>query len=218
MTGGLLYKKIMIFNNRKYKDTVFRELYKDKQNLLELYNAVNNTNYDNPDDLIVKTLGGNTYLKVKNDASFILDYELNLYEHQGTPCANIPLRMLFYVTETLREMVSLEETYKKTIFRIPLPKFAVFYNGVDAMPERLTYKLSDMFEKQALEPELELKVTVYNINAGNNKALLAAANTLREYSLFVSKVRKWIEIERGKYQNLWKEKKSRMMKTATMPI
>ncbi|MBE5843689.1 MAG: hypothetical protein E7302_05835 [Butyrivibrio sp.] len=183
----------MNYDNRKYKDTVFRELYKDKHNLLELFNAMNNTNYNNPDDLTVKTLEGNTYLRVKNDASFILDDELNLYEHQCTPCPNIPLRMLFYVTETLREMISLEDTYKETKYHIPIPRFVVFYNGSIPLPEKITYKLSDLFSKNIPYPELDLIVTVYNINNGHNSVLLDAANTLREYSIFVSKVRKYIK-------------------------
>ena len=37
--------------NQKHKDTVFRMLFSDKKHLLSLYNAVNETNYQNPDDL-----------------------------------------------------------------------------------------------------------------------------------------------------------------------
>ena len=37
--------------NRNYKDTVFRMLFSDRKNLLSLYNAVNGTDYQNPDDL-----------------------------------------------------------------------------------------------------------------------------------------------------------------------
>ena len=41
--------------NRNYKDTVFRMLFSDRKNLLSLYNAVNQSNYKNPEDLeIVK--------------------------------------------------------------------------------------------------------------------------------------------------------------------
>lgn len=37
--------------NRKYKDTVFRMLFSDKENLLSLYNAINRSVYENPEDL-----------------------------------------------------------------------------------------------------------------------------------------------------------------------
>ena len=37
--------------NRKYKDTIFRMLFSDKKNLLSLYNALNGTHYNNPEDI-----------------------------------------------------------------------------------------------------------------------------------------------------------------------
>ncbi len=54
----------------KFKDNVFCMLYRDKKNLLELYNALNNSAYTNVDDLQVTTLNGGSYMKYKNDASF----------------------------------------------------------------------------------------------------------------------------------------------------
>ena len=41
---------------RNYKDTVFRMLFKEPENLLALYNAVNKTNYTNVEDLKITTL------------------------------------------------------------------------------------------------------------------------------------------------------------------
>ncbi len=54
---------------RNYKDTVFRMIFKDKKELLTLYNAINDTHYDNVDDLEVKTLENAIYMNVKNDYS-----------------------------------------------------------------------------------------------------------------------------------------------------
>lgn len=70
----------------KYKDTVFRMIFSDKERLLELNNAMNGTNYTNVDDLTITTLEGETYLNMKNDVSFMLYYELSLFEHQSSPC------------------------------------------------------------------------------------------------------------------------------------
>ncbi|MDE6026141.1 MAG: hypothetical protein K2G45_11910, partial [Lachnospiraceae bacterium] len=53
--------------NMKHKDTVFRMLFSDKKELLTLYNAVNGTNYDNPDELEITTLENAIYMTVKND-------------------------------------------------------------------------------------------------------------------------------------------------------
>ena len=80
--------------NRKYKDTVFRMLFKEKENLLSLYNAVNGTNYTNVDDLEITTLENAVYMNYKNDISFVFDFELALYEHQSTVNPNMPLRDL----------------------------------------------------------------------------------------------------------------------------
>ena len=59
-------KKITVKRNRlkgntatancKYKDTVFRMLFSDRENLLSLYNAVNGSNYENSDALEIVTL------------------------------------------------------------------------------------------------------------------------------------------------------------------
>ena len=42
--------------NRQYKDTVFRMLFSEKENLLSLYNAVTGKAYQNADDLKIVTL------------------------------------------------------------------------------------------------------------------------------------------------------------------
>lgn len=47
-----------------YKDRVFRLLFKDKKRLLMLYNALNDTDYTNEDDLIINTLENAIFLKM----------------------------------------------------------------------------------------------------------------------------------------------------------
>ncbi len=133
----------MQIENQKYKDTVFRMLFNNKLNLLELYNAINGTNYTNPDDLTITTLNGETFLKVKNDLSFIINLELNIFEHQSTPCPNIPLRNLYYLAATLKEKFPTEKIYSPAMVKIPVPKFIVFYNGTSPMNDKVIYRLSD---------------------------------------------------------------------------
>ncbi|MCD8045132.1 MAG: hypothetical protein LUE90_00455, partial [Clostridiales bacterium] len=57
---------------RTYKDRIFRMIFKEKREFLELYNAMNGTAYDNPDDLVVTTLENAIYMGMKNDVSFML--------------------------------------------------------------------------------------------------------------------------------------------------
>ena len=68
---------------RNQKDTVFRMLFREKKELLELYNALNDSAYNSPEDLTICTLENAIYMNFKNDISFLLDSEMNLYEHQG---------------------------------------------------------------------------------------------------------------------------------------
>ena len=70
-----------------------------------------------------------------------------------------------------------------------MPRFIVFYNGVAKQPERQVYKLSDLFSREEKNPELELIVTVININRGYSRELLEKCESLRGYMVFVEKAR-----------------------------
>ena len=174
---------------RNYKDTFFRMLFKEKENLLSLYNALNGTDYTDVDELEIATLENAVYMNYKNDVSFVFEHELLLYEHQSTVNPNMPLRDLFYVTDILQKRTYNKDLYSTKRIRIPAPRFVVFYNGVDHQPERYTLKLSDAYEKKQEDPELELTVTMYNINYGCNKEIMDACRTLKEYAMYVERVR-----------------------------
>ena len=174
---------------RNYKDTIFRMLFKDKENLLSLYNALNDTAYTDVSGLEITTLENAVYMNYKNDVSFVFDSELMLYEHQSTMNPNMPLRDLFYVSDTLHKKTSSKDLYGKNLIKIPAPRFVVFYNGVTYQPDVQTLKLSNAYEKQQETPELELTVTVYNINRGYNEELMNACRALREYAMYVEHVR-----------------------------
>lgn len=183
-----------VYVNREYKDSVFRMLYREKGNLLQLYNALNGTGHKDPDELIVTTLENAIYLGMKNDVSFLLDARMTLYEHQSTWNPNIPLRDLFYIARLLEKHVNVgkRSIYSSSLIRIPAPHFVVFYNGQKAAGEDITLKLSDAFEKTEADPALELKVRLININPGSNPGLMARCRTLREYSEFVARIRKYV--------------------------
>ena len=174
---------------RNYKSSMFCMLWENKEDLLSLYNAVNGTHYSNADDLIVNTLRNAIYMGMKNDMSFIFDMSLNLYEHQSTVNPNMPLRNLFYVAQVLQGMVKDENLYGTTLVMVPTPKFVVFYNGTARQPERQTLRLSDSFIKKHAPVNLELVVEIININSGNNEELMQNCKLLREYVLYIEKVR-----------------------------
>ncbi len=179
---------------RDYKDTLFRMIFDDRENLLNLFNAVNNTDYKEPEDLKVVTLDNAIYMNMKNDLAFIIDFQLNLYEHQSSYNPNMPLRNLLYVAREYQKLVKERSVYSSAPLKIPTPHFVVFYNGEREEPERRILKLSDLFELKADHPELELQVTVLNINFGHNGKLLESCPLLKEYMLYVERVRNYTKI------------------------
>ena len=172
----------------KYKDNVFCMLYRDKKNLLELYNALNNSNYINVNDLKVTTLNGGSYMKYKNDASFLLSMNLYMFEQQSSRNNNMALRFLHYVSDVFRELFSNDMLHRRSMIKIPVPHFVTFYNGLGKwVDEEAEIKLSDMYEIPVDDPQLELKVRVININ--KDADILSKCKTLRDYMTFVNKVR-----------------------------
>ena len=176
---------------RNYRDTLFRMLYRNKKRLLSLFNAVNGTQYDNPDDLTITTLEGVLYLGMKNDVSCIIDMMMQLYEHQSTVNPNMPLRNLFYVSNLLQKYIYEEgiDIYSRKQIKIPTPKFVVFYNGDEEQPERKEIRLSKAFSANTGETNMELVVLQININKGQNEELKAACKTLQEYAEFTERAR-----------------------------
>lgn len=175
--------------NKNYKDTIFRKLFHEKKELLELYNALNNSNYSEEEDLEIVTLDSCLYLSIRNDLAFILDFRLHLYEHQSTPSPNMPLRDLFYVAQEYYAMVDNDSLFGERAVKIPAPRFVVFYNGLDVQPEKQVLRLSDLYMPKENEPMLELQVLVLNINEGYNAWLKKKCRTLHEYMQYVDKVR-----------------------------
>ncbi|MBO5279368.1 MAG: hypothetical protein J6B06_07760 [Lachnospiraceae bacterium] len=174
---------------RNYKDTVFRMLFKKPQYALSLYNALNNTNYTDPALLRFNTLENAIYMNFKNDISFLIAHQMNLYEHQSTFNPNMPLRDLFYISDIIQEYVKDMSLYSSKLIRLPNPSFIVFYNGLDSMPERSVLKLSDAYELLTDNPSLDLKINVLNINPGMNEDLKNKCPVLKEYTLYVELVR-----------------------------
>lgn len=123
--------------NRTFKSTVFIMLFEEKKNLLELYNAMTEKNYKDPELLEIHTLDNAIYMSIKNDVSFIIDGRLSLYEHQSTYSPNLPLRFLFYVSSQYSGLTKDSNLYGTRAVKIPAPQFVIFYNGAEERPERL---------------------------------------------------------------------------------
>lgn len=179
-----------IHENRKYKDTLFRMVFKEKQHLLDLYNAVNGTDYDDPEALEINTLDNVLYISMKNDVSFIIDGKMNLYEHQSTKNENMPLRGFLYFAKLLEEYISENDLdiFSGKLQKIPTPKYIIFYNGEQTEPDERILRLSDAFIKEGGCIECEAKLL--NINYGRSREIMERCKRLEEYAFFVATVRK----------------------------
>jgi len=180
---------------REYKDTVFRFLFGNPDNLkftLMLYNAVNNTSYTDEKDIEITTIGKVVHIKIKNDVSFLIDSRMNFYEHQSSYNPNMPVRMMIYAAKVYSNYITRQKLniYSSSVIKLPVPKCICFYNGPKDVEDTLVFKLSDSFDNKD-ESDIEVSVTMYNINTGHNKELLNSCRPLAEYSEFVNNVRKY---------------------------
>lgn len=147
--------------NREHKSTLFCKAFEEKKYLLELYNSVNNSAYQNPEDLEVNTLEDVVYISMKNDKSFLIDGNMNLF---STTLQKIPTPkyVVFYngtQDQPDEQILTLSEAFQKS-------KEGEYEDGC-----------------------LECYARMLNINYGHNRELMQKCRRLEEYAIFISKVR-----------------------------
>ena len=77
--------------------------------------------------------------------------------------------------------------YSSVLQHAPRPKCVCFYNGTANQPERKILRLSDAFGG---EGDIEVLVTMLNINYGKNRELMEACEPLSEYAWLVETIRR----------------------------
>ena len=185
--------------NRKYKDRLFNFIFGSEENrawTLSLYNAINKTNYTDPNEIQINTIKQVLYLGMHNDTSFLLRDEMNLYEQQSTYNPNMPLRMMQYIGNLYEKYIKQHELnkYGSELIKLPVPKLVVFYNGTTEQEDEKILRLSDSFPEES-ETDIEVIVRMININYGHNAELLDACRPLREYSWLIHEIRSNLKIE-----------------------
>ena len=184
---------------RNVKDRLFRYLFeKDRYALLDLYNALNGTAYEDSSQLEIVTIESAVYVVMKNDLAYILSGTLSMYEHQSTYSPNLPVRFLIYLAQEYQMVIEKAERslYGTGQITLPTPQCVVFYNGVKEMPEEQTLKLSDAFENKKAQADVELTVRMLNINHGHNNKLMEKCKVLDEYSKLVAVIRDCMAAEK----------------------
>ena len=184
----------MVQGQHTYKDRLFSFIFGGghREWTLSLYNAVNHTHYDNPDDISIETIRQVLYLGMYNDLAFIIADSLSLYEQQSTYNPNMPVRMLEYVANLMEKYIrqSGGNKYGQKLIELPAPRLVVFYNGVRQQPEVQILHLSDAFRPELRDSaDISVNVHMYNINRGYNEKLLSACPPLSEYAWIVDSVR-----------------------------
>lgn len=184
-----------------YKSRVFTSIFNDRKEILELYNALNNSSYTDESQIEVTTIGeGDLFIGMYNDSSFIISEELNLWEHQSSGCPNMPMRGFLYMAESynryIKEHDLSKQMYTTRLVKFPTPKFVVFYNGLAEKQEQYQMRLSDCFIKSG--SCIEMKVQAYNINYGKNRKLMKKCRTLEDYSVLIHRIRVYNKEEENK--------------------
>ena len=185
--------------NVKFKSSVFSLLFSEPDILRELYCALKGVTLPGDVPVVINTLEDVLFMDRINDISFEIDGRLVvLIEHQSTVNPNIALRLLMYIARVYEKTVGDRNIYSGKKLTIPQPEFFVLYNGVAPFPDKSVLKLSDMFtsvESLGLPGTaryaLELEVTVLNVNAGKNEAIVNRCRHLAQYSAFIAKVREY---------------------------
>ena len=180
----------MAYYNRKYKDSVFTDLFGSdktgKENFLALYNALSGNVFKLEEvSLERKVIERSLYKTFNNDVSWEINGKLIvLVEHQSTVNENMPFRCLEYVTRIYEEIVPIKERYAEKVYKIPNPDFYVVYIGKKEMPLEQELRLSNAFyEKDG--SKLELVVKVKNCSDSKLLPLVGNCDILKQYCQFI---------------------------------
>ena len=180
-------------SNPKYKDSLFRVLFGQKERAIELCNAVAGTSYTKDTPVTICDTG-NSLLKRYNDLAFAFDDQLIIMiEHQSTLNLNMPLRFLFYIPDILFMLfVDMSRIYGKKILKIPAPQFYVLYNGEETLKQE-TLRLSDTFKVSPTGPSMELMVKIVDVNHDSGSEILSKSGYLEGYAYLIASIRGLME-------------------------
>jgi len=177
--------------NRNHKNSVFTSLFSEKNNLLELYNAITGKNYPENTDIKVITLPDVLFMEKVNDICFVIGNRLVvLIEHQSTINENMCLRMGMYAFREYELLTESDDLFKAKRVKIPKPEFIVLYNGKKEFPDFKKMRLSESFEFDDGTFTLDLEVKIYNINKGRNVEIAKRSPVLAGYETFIAEIKK----------------------------
>ena len=164
--------------NYTLKDSLFIDLFSDKMRLIQLYKSlIDDERQINQDDIEILTIQNIILRGIYNDLGFrVKDEIIILMEAQTTYTTNIVLRILFYLSETLKNYIidssenkNLNELYNTKPRIIPKIKLFVVYTG-DKMMQDHDLHLKDVMVENDIISDIDMKVRV--LCTGNKKSIL----------------------------------------------
>ena len=189
--------------NRNAKDSVFVDLFGNKEYLLELYNSLHPEDTNITEDrLEIVTLNPVVTRGIYNDLGFIVDKLrlILLIESQSTWSVNILIRLLIYLAHSYQERADETEQsmYSSKTLDLPKPELYVIYTGdKENVPDEISLS-QEFFNGE--ESCVEVKVRVIH-QAVNNNIISQYINfckvfdeQVRIYGRTVTAIKKTIEI------------------------
>ena len=164
--------------NYTLKDSLFIDLFSDKMRLIQLYKSpIDDQRQINPEDIEILTIQNIILRGIYNDLGFrVKDEIIILMEAQTTYTTNIVLRILFYLSETLKNYIidssenkNLNELYNTKPRIIPKIKLFVVYTG-DKMMQDHDLHLKDVMVENDIISDIDMKVRV--LCTGNKSSIL----------------------------------------------
>ena len=125
----------MTLIKKAYKDRLFTFLFgneEKKEWTLSLYNAVNQSSYNHPEELQILSIREVLYMGMRNDVSFLIADEISLYEQQSSYNPNMPLRQMQYLGNLYERYIRENKLnkYGSALLKLPTPRLVTFYNGI----------------------------------------------------------------------------------------
>ena len=164
--------------NYTLKDSLFIDLFSDKMRLIQLYKSlIDDQRQINPEDIEILTIQNIILRGIYNDLGFrVKDEIIILMEAQTIYTTNIVLRILFYLSETLKNYIidssenkNLNELYNTKPRIIPKIKLFVVYTG-DKMMQDHDLHLKDVIVENDIISDIDMKVRV--LCTGNKSSIL----------------------------------------------
>lgn len=171
--------------NKEHEGYLFNFLFGRKSNkkwTLGLYNALNQTNYTDPDEIEFAAIEDAVCMGAKDKFSFTLCRNMNAYEPKITYSPIAPMQQLMYAVMVYEKYIEKNgfDIYGTKQIKLPAPKLVALYNdeGSGASSK----------EMEVNEGSIFARIRLFNINYKKNGNVLNACRPLKEYAWLIDQI------------------------------